>query len=339
MNKTYLSQLQHIFSRTTHFLKKAWVSTALALGSILLAVLIGWFGFAVFKPQESSGVSTTTKVIKTGSSDQTIAVLNVTGVIVDTTTNQSIFSAETGVVSSEEMIKKLAEIETNDQIKAVILKINSPGGTVVASDQLYKKVAEVATIKPVIASFGDVAASGGYYIAMGATKVMAHPSSITGSIGVIFQTINASELLTNVGVKMVAIKSGELKDIGSPGRPMTEQERAVLQSVVDDAYAEFVSVVQHGTSLSEAEVKKAADGRIYSGKQALALGLVDQLGGFDDAITLAAAEAGLSDPQVVSYGNKSFIESLLGVVSQRTSLFSTAEGLLPHAGLLYLAEF
>lgn len=200
--------------------------------------------------------------------------------------------------------EQLTRAAQDDAVKAVVLRINTPGGTVTASDILHH---ELKTFKanrkiPLVASIMDVGASGGYYIASAADAVLAHPSSVTGSIGVIMLTMNARGLLEKVGVEATAVTSGPRKDMGSPFRPMTPEERAIFQGLIDSFYQRFLSVVQEGRpNLQPDQIKKLADGRIYTGEQAKAAGLVDDIGYLDDAVELAKKKAGVTEARVVMY--------------------------------------
>lgn len=200
--------------------------------------------------------------------------------------------------------EELTKASKDEKIKAVVLRINSPGGTVNASDILYHELKTFKGSKkiPVIASMMDVAASGGYYLAMATDAILVHPSTVTGSIGVIMLTVNAKGLLEKVGVEASAITSGPRKDMGSPFRTMTAEEKVIFQSVIDSFYDRFLAVVQEGRpNLSADQIKKLADGRIYSGEQAKAAGLVDDIGYLDEAIELAKKQAGLTDARIVTY--------------------------------------
>ncbi len=200
--------------------------------------------------------------------------------------------------------EELTKASKDEKIKAVVLRINSPGGTVNASDILYHELKLFKANKqvPVIASMMDVAASGGYYLAMATDAIFVHPSTVTGSIGVIMLTVNAKGLLEKVGVEANAITSGPRKDMGSPFRTMSPEEKAIFQGVIDSFYQRFLSVVQEGRPhLSADQIKTLADGRIYSGEQAKAAGLVDDIGYLDEAIDLAKKNAGLTEARIVTY--------------------------------------
>ena len=216
-----------------------------------------------------------------------------------------------GLVSQPNMLatfrEELTRAAKDEKVKAVVVRINSPGGTVTASDILYHELREFKLKKkvPVIASMMDVAASGGYYLAMAADSILVHPSTVTGSIGVIMLTVNARGLLEKVGVEANAITSGPRKDMGSPFRVMTPEERGIFQSVIDSFYHRFLAVVQEGRPLlTPDQIKKLADGRIYSGDQAKAAGLIDEIGYLDDALELAKKKAGLTEARVVTYGRR-----------------------------------
>ena len=198
---------------------------------------------------------------------------------------------------AEQWARRIEQLANTKGVKAIVLDINSPGGSVGAVQEIYTRILRVKQEKkiPFIALFGDVAASGGYYIAAACDKIVAHPGTLTGSIGVIFAVSNLEGLFAKVGYKTDPIKSGKHKDIGSPARPMTAEERQILQTLIDDAYGQFVQAVADGRKMTVAEVKPLADGRIYSGNQALALKLVDQLGDSVDATKLAAQMGGIKD--------------------------------------------
>jgi protease-4 len=200
--------------------------------------------------------------------------------------------------------EQLSRASQDENVKAVVLRINTPGGTVTASDIIHH---ELKTFKasrkiPVVASIMDVGASGGYYIAAAADSVLAHPSSVTGSIGVIMLTVNARGLLEKVGIEATAVTSGPRKDMGSPFRTMTPEERAIFQGLIDSFYQRFLTVVQDGRpQLQMDQIKKLADGRIYTGDQAKAAGLVDEVGYLEDAIDVAKKKAGITEARVVTY--------------------------------------
>lgn len=201
---------------------------------------------------------------------------------------------------SEPTVKQLVSFKEDHSIKAVILRVNSPGGAVAPSQEIHDEVARVAALKPVVVSMASVAASGGYYVSIPAQRIVANPGTITGSIGVIMQTTNYQELYDKLGLKNEVVKSGQHKDLGSPLRPMTPADRKILQGVIDDVYDQFVSAVSKGRKLPVEKVRTLADGRIFTGRQAMQAGLVDSLGGMQDAVAIASELAGISgEPKLV----------------------------------------
>lgn len=235
-------------------------------------------------------------------------------------------------------VKDLRKFAERDEVKAIVLEINSPGGSVGAIQEVHSHVRRVRaeSKKPIIAVMGDVAASGGYYIAAACDKIVAHPGTITGSIGVIFQTSNLETLMGKIGVEFGNIKSGKHKDIGSPFRPMTPEERKLLQSMIDDAYAQFLKAVSEGRKIPEEKLTDIADGRIFTGRQALESGLVDKLGDSYDAKMLAGELGGIKgEPKVV--GADEPFEDLLRLLEGRSggSWLSRAAA-ATNPGLAYL---
>jgi protease IV len=214
-----------------------------------------------------------------------------------------------GVISSdlsERTVRQLTKYRDDASIKAIILRIESPGGGVASSQEIYEEVSRVRSGgKLVVASLGSVAASGGYYVACTADRIFANAGTLTGSIGVIVQLANAEELLRKVGVASTVITSGPFKDSGNPTRTLRPEERQVFQALVDDVYQQFVEAVAQGRNLPLDEVRQAADGRIYTGRQARDLRLVDELGSMQDAVTYAASTLGIvGKPKLVQEGKE-----------------------------------
>jgi len=204
------------------------------------------------------------------------------------------------ILDAAEIIETLQQYRDDDAVKAILLRIDSPGGAVVPAQEIYDAVLELKEEKRVVASMGNVAASGGYYIASAADRIVASPGTLTGSIGVIMELMNFQGLLEKVGVEGMVIKSGENKDIGSPFRKMTDAERVLMQGVLDDVHAQFMDAVAAGRSLDRAAVRALADGRIFTGRQAVEVGLVDDLGGLQDAIKTTAEMVGIvGEPEVI----------------------------------------
>lgn len=235
-----------------------------------------------------------------GTGKDKVLLMDISGVI--SSDNKDGFYTTPGMLATVK--EELERAGKDERVKAIVLRINSPGGTVTASDIIYHELKTFKTTRkiPVVAAIMDVGASGGYYIAAAADAVLAHPSSVTGSIGVIMLTVNARGLLEKVGVETNAVTSGPRKDMGSPFRTMLPEERAIFQSVIDGFYQRFLQIVQDGRpNLSGETIKKLADGRIYSGEQAKASGLIDEIGYLEDAVELAKKKAGLTDARVVTY--------------------------------------
>lgn len=299
---------QNNLRRAWKILTKVWIGITSALGSLLLIASVWLIVLAIILSNTSTETPYPTTVRTQGGADQ-VAVLKLSGVIVEDDLSGDPFSS--GIISAERVKPMLDHFQTNDSIKAVVIRINSPGGAVVASDELSQQITQLAASKPVVISFGDVSASGGYYISAGASKILANPATITGSIGVIAQFPEITGLFNTLGIDVRTFKSGQYKDIGSPTRPMTEAERAIIQSVVDQSYEQFISVVAAGRDMELDNVRRIADGRILTGLQAQEAGLVDEMGNLEDAIEDASELAQVSDPTVVEYTSKSFIEQLL----------------------------
>src|SRR5690606_28821455 len=200
----------------------------------------------------------------------------------------------------------------------IILRVNTPGGGVVESAEVHDKIVEIQEQyeKPIYVSMGNTAASGGYYIAAPADKIVAHSATLTGSIGVIMQGYNLAGLTEKLGVDVNTIKSGKHKDIMSTFREMTDEERALLQEMIDDMYGEFVQVIVDGREMSEAKVRELGDGRVYTGNQAKENGLVDELGSLDDTIALMKKDYELDNATVVKYNKPLGFEQLLGMSVQ-----------------------
>lgn len=248
-----------------------------------------------------------------------IAIIYVEGVIVGGRGQNNLFMEQGG---TDQVIKQLHEARDDASVRAVVLRINSPGGSAAASQEVGEEVKKLrAKGKVVVTSMGDVAASGGYWLAACTDKIYANSTTMTGSIGVYVPYANWEELYKKVGIYQEKIKSGAHKDILSPERAMTGEERAIIQVMVDDIYNEFVIVVAEGRKMEVAQVRKLADGRIYTGNQAKQLGLVDELGNMYDAIDGAATLAGISGkPVIKEYGKQSPWQMLFGGNDQASSL-------------------
>lgn len=212
------------------------------------------------------------------------------------------------ITSGRKISAQLAKFAEDESIRAIILRINSPGGGVGATQEIYREVQKIAPKKPVIASMGSIAASGGYYVAAPATKIVANPGTITGSIGVFIQFVRLEELLKKIGVDFEIVKSGEFKDMGSPDRKLTERDREIIEALIKDLQEQFVSAVASGRHLPVEEVLKIADGRVFSGSRARKLGLVDVMGNFQDAVEITKNTVGITGEMELVYPKRSTAE-------------------------------
>jgi protease IV len=213
-----------------------------------------------------------------------------------------------GIITDvDDLVRDLKSYRENPGVRAVVIRINSPGGVVGPSQELHDAILRVRQAgKPVVASLGAVAASGGYYAAVACDQIYANPGTLTGSIGVIMQLANLEQLMKKVGVDYVVVKAGAYKDMGNIARPMTPEERRVLQSLLDDIHQQFISAVATGRKLDRDEVARFADGRVFSGVQAKDLKMVDALGGLEDAVAAAAKLAGIPSPPNVIQPKRHF---------------------------------
>lgn len=288
---------------------KRWAALGIASALFVFSVAVNFLSAFAFSDFESSfkEIFKATdqvfieEVIEEGNFSNKIAVLEVNGVIQDTNDAGSLFTSVG--YNHKSFLKSLDHVKKDNTVKAVILRVNTPGGGVVESAEIHRRIVEIQeeTKKPVYVSMGSMAASGGYYIAAPAHKIFASPETLTGSLGVIMQGYNYAGLAEKYGVEFVTIKSGPYKDIMSPTRDMTDEERQILQSMIDNSYEGFVKVISEGRGMSEAQVKKIADGRIYDGRQAKEVNLIDEFGYFDDVIEAVKEEQKLNDAQVVRY--------------------------------------
>ena len=229
------------------------------------------------------------------------------------------------ITVSKNIVRDLNYFNEKSSIIAIVVRLDTPGGGVAASQEIYEKVKIIAdkSKKPIIASMGGVAASGGYYIALGADTIIANPGTATGSIGVIMSYPVIGELMDKIGVRYETIKSGTLKDSGSLFRNLTEEERLYFQELIDDLHAQFEMVVSQERQIPIKEIGKYATGRVYSGKQAVNAGLIDILGTFEDAVLLAAQKAGYLDTPEIIYPpeeQKGLMDILFGDIFQSSTL-------------------
>ncbi len=240
-----------------------------------------------------------------GRGDAKIVLMDVSGLLSEEGSGQliTIGTPPARVPLLVRVREELKKASRDDKVRALVLRVNSPGGTVTASDIIYRELMEFRdrTKVPIVVVMMDLAASGGYYIALAADTIVAHPTTVTGSIGTIMVSLDVEGLMQKIGVAPRTIKSGEYKDMGSPFRPLTDAERTIFQSVIDDLYRQFVAKVVERRKLPQARAQALADGRIYTAEQALADGLIDQIGYMSDAMAVARKAAGVSEARVVVY--------------------------------------
>src|SRR5829696_1162270 len=276
------------------------------VGGLAALGLVGLAGFIVVLILASGVTSGPTAPVLydeeyvSGAGPDKIAVIPVEGVIspAEVTTGGTRPTA-----TPEGLADALRQAGQDPSVSAAVLEINSPGGGVTASDEMHQSILEFKanTDKPVVVSMGDVAASGGYYISTAADRIVANETTLTGSLGVIFEFTNFAGAADKYGVELVVVKSGKYKDIGNQFREVTPQEREIIQAIVDEDYARFVDVISEGRGIPEQRVREIADGRVYSGSRAEELGLVDSFGGLDEASTTAGRLAHTNDTTVVRY--------------------------------------
>ena len=258
--------------------KKSYILRGLGLLFVfILVVFTGIFFYAYLTGGDSKALSLF--------SGDGVGVLQIDGAIDD----------------SRGVLIELKRLKEMPWVKAVVVRIDSPGGAVAPTQEIFEEIQRSKKQKPFIASMGGMATSGGYYIAAACDKIVANPGTLTGSIGVIMQLTNLEELMKKVGVKGLNIKSGANKDLGSPFQAISPEGSEILQSLVDNVHSQFVAAVAKGRGMNEGQVRKLADGRVYSGAQAKDLGLIDQFGTLEDSIELAAKRAGLEGEPAVYY--------------------------------------
>jgi len=244
----------------------------------------------------------------------------------------AVVRVEGPILDSKNTIEELKDYVTNQSVKAIILRVDSPGGAVAPSQEIYEEVRKAAAKKKVVVSMGSVAASGGYYISAPASRIVANPGTLTGSIGVIMEIPNLEGLLNKVGVKTEVIKSGEHKDMASVFRGIGKEERVILQNVLDDVHEQFIDAVVEGRKMPPEKVRKIADGRVFTGRQAVKVGLVDELGNLEDAVKTAAKLAGISgEPSVLDKKEKTSLTDFL-----RGKLPKELTDLVPSVSIKYL---
>jgi protease IV len=296
--------------------KKALV-IIVSISSVVLLTLF----FTILRAYNSDGDTKGAKLVTDNGaifSKDEVAVLEIKGVITE----------------SDEVLEKIRTISEKSGVKAVIVRIDSPGGGVAASQEIYEELKKLDKTKPVIASLSSLAASGGYYVAIGARKIVANPGSLTGSIGVIMQLADLQKLYDFIKITPITIKSGKFKDIGSTSRNMTAEERHILQKLSDDIHVQFKKHVAEARKIPVSEVEKLADGRIFTGLGAKDVHLVDEIGNFEDAIDLAAKEAGIKGKPKLYYPEAKkdgLLKMLMGTRSFLDKFLTEAQTKMPIA--------
>jgi len=299
---------------------KRWIAIIIAATLLLVSIGINTLSFVFTRDftgfvenlTATSGYSET--VIEEGVGSEKIAVVTLDGIIQDTGDVSSLFASG---YNHQYFMEQLDAINEDSDVKGVILKVNSPGGGVVESADIYDNLIAIQQEKgiPLYVSMGGMAASGGYYVSAPAEKIFVNRETITGSIGVIMESINYAKLAEKYGIDFNTIKTGPYKDIMSPSREMKDEEREMLQEMINDSYERFVEIIADGREMTNAEVKKVADGRIMNGRQAIEAGLADDFGKPQDVIEAMKKDYELEDATVFEYSNDS-LTSLLGVKAQ-----------------------
>lgn len=326
---------------------KRWV--ALIIAVVLIVVSIGFKAVTTFTSiilsdqfNLNSGYMDE-EIIQEGNAQERIAVLNLNGTIEDIETPP----LATAGYNHPFLLDSIDAAAEDPTVQAIVLAVDSPGGGVAESAEIHRKITELQAEydKPIYVSMGNMAASGGYYVSAPADKIFAESSTLTGSIGVIMQSMNFSGLAEKYGIEFNTIKSGKHKDIMSPTREMTEDENEIMQSMIDEMYDEFVDVIVDGRDLAEEDVREIGDGRIYTGEQAIEVDLVDEIGSFEDTIVELMEDYDLNDAQVIQYDAgagywSQFLMSAKGIFNGESDEIKTIMNLInesdqPRAMYLY----
>lgn len=305
---------------------KRWIAliaaAVLLVFSLGLNSIIALFKTDFFSSFESAFGETDTTVyelpLEAGDLDSRIALLTVKGTILDTGSSSIWEEVE---YDHQGFLSQLESIRNDETVKGVVLHVDSPGGGVLESAEIYEKLIQVKEERqiPIYVSMGTYAASGGYYIAAPADKIFAQKETITGSIGVIMQAFNYEKLAEKVGIEFETIKSGAHKDMFGGARASTEEEKAMLQEIINESYEDFVDVVEQGRDMTEAEVKQVADGRILGGTQAMRAGLVDEIGDVEDTVAALRSDFDLKDAELFEYSSAN--DSLGSLLGMKVSAF------------------
>ena len=296
------------------------------------------FGLGAIGSAATSSQSLHKQVIG-GSGDDQIALLSLDGVILSAPVNNP-FAVGEGVITPSQVNETLRLISEDSAIKGLVLNVNSPGGSAVASDEMYQEIKKLAMKKPVVVLMGDTAASGGYYISSAGSYIIANPATVTGSIGVITEITDIQGLMKKLGLEQETYKSGAFKDLLSPTRKRTPEEQKMIQKLLDTTYGLFVSRVAEGRKMDVSKVLELAEGKIYSGKEAQEVGLVDALGYQNDALAKAKELAGIKEATFVDVSTKSFLSSLFSQVKSSNPLATLLPSLLlSKPGIKFLMQY
>ncbi|WP_432352236.1 signal peptide peptidase SppA [Sporosarcina sp. A2] len=298
---------------------KRWIALISAAALVIVSIGVNSLSFiftrdfnTLFEDSFSmNGATYEETVLTQGDPNERIAVLDVSGVIQDTGPASPFAAAG---YNHQSFLEQLADVQEDQTVKGIVLHVDSPGGGVLESSDIYDEIIAIQENRniPIYVSMGSMAASGGYYISAPAEKIFVHPETITGSIGVIMESLNYAELADKIGIDFNTIKTGPYKDIMSPNREMTKAERDMLQEMINDSYNRFVGIVADGRDMSVADVKKVADGRIMNGRQAIESGLADDYGKLPDVIDALIADQKFNNPTIFEYGTTDSLTSLFG---------------------------
>lgn len=289
--------------------RRGWIITIVVAVLVLLFLCLGVVAMLLVAVGETSQIPRV-------SGPDSVAVIHIEGVIASSS-DGGLLVTQTAA-TPETIIKQIREANKDNRVGAILLRIDSPGGSAAASQEIYREIER--SKKPVVASIGDVGASGGYYIATAADEIVASPASVVGSIGVIMTVTNLEELYKKLGIKFIVITKGKYKDIGSESRPMTDEERKVLTDMATIIYEQFIDDVAEGRHMPRQKVAELATGLFWPGSQAKELGLVDQMGNYQDAVRIAGKLGKIEgEPKVISYDRPSFWEVLTQATSEARS--------------------
>lgn len=299
---------------------KRWIALVCAAALVIVSIGVNSLSYLFTRDFSSmfeenfalNGPMYEESVLENGDSTERIAVLDVSGVIQDTGPASPF--AVPGY-NHQLFMSQLADIYDDETVKGIVLHVDSPGGGVMESSDIYDELTAIQEARgiPIYVSMGSMAASGGYYISAPAEKIFVHPETITGSIGVIMESLNYAELADKLGIDFNTIKTGPYKDIMSPNREMTQTERDMLQEMINDSYDRFVGIVADGRGMTEAAVKKVADGRIMNGRQAIEAGLADDFGKLPDVVESLRTDLDLQNPTIFEYSSTDSLTSLFGM--------------------------